>query len=628
MSPQQSIAAAGYLRKSTKGKNASGKERQEKSLDQQRREITELAKGRYRIVRWYVDEGVSGWKRNGKRPQFDQMLTDAKERRDFQVVLCDDLDRFSRAEVMEVFSDLSTLSTAGIKAIHCVNQGEYGLGENDIGRIIKMVVDVHGGNEFSRKLSRRITLAHRNRAKEGKRSAVPPYGMANDGDGGLRHGDPAHIKVVRRIFDQFVDRKQSLNSIASRLNAEGVPAPRGGKWFVMSVKCLLQRNAYRGDFAFGRRQGGRFFTVGKDGEVVESKERTELPWKSGTPTFHLDGIYKPLVPPATWDAAQNRLASFSLKGSRRPRTDGYPLSGVLICGHCGKPMYGCRPRPDRKDRVYRCSTPAKTGAGTCGAYWISEDAILPYVLRALGEEISDVRKMLTAPPAEIRSPHRERVDQREQVKRERDSLAATISKAEDNLLRSNDARTRQSLDRKISEMRDELDRRDTALAEEVGGNGYSKDDVAALTAWWDEFNKNAVSVPVPTGKVDVVSNFHRDPFADNEVDYEYDGEGNLIGAYSDRTSLLMDARIVNEALHALGAEVRLRWATRKVTLSTGEVQNRYTLAGGRFRLGQRNVTLCKAPFAADCSCTVAWGRRGSHTGRGSSRRPASGWPGK
>ena len=33
-----------------------------------------------------------------------------------------------------------------------MNQGEYGLGENDIGRIIKMVVDIHGGNEFSRKL--------------------------------------------------------------------------------------------------------------------------------------------------------------------------------------------------------------------------------------------------------------------------------------------------------------------------------------------------------------------------------------------------------------------------------------------------------------------------------------------
>jgi DNA invertase Pin-like site-specific DNA recombinase len=177
---KQLIPAVAYLRKSMKGTRPDGRERQEKSISQQRTEITNLAKGRYNIVRWLADEGVSGWKRNGKRPQFEQLLQEAKGRGDFTAILCDDLDRFSRAEVMEVFADLSALAAAGVKTIHCVNQGEYGLGENDIGRIIKMVVDVHGGNEFSRKLSRRVTLAHRNRAREGKRSGVAPYGMTND----------------------------------------------------------------------------------------------------------------------------------------------------------------------------------------------------------------------------------------------------------------------------------------------------------------------------------------------------------------------------------------------------------------------------------------------------------------
>ena len=100
------VPAVAYLRKSTKGTRPDGSERQEKSISQQRTEIINLAKGRYEIVRWLADEGVSGWKRNGKRPQFDQLLRDARERGDFTAILCDDLDRFSRAEVMEVVADL------------------------------------------------------------------------------------------------------------------------------------------------------------------------------------------------------------------------------------------------------------------------------------------------------------------------------------------------------------------------------------------------------------------------------------------------------------------------------------------------------------------------------------------
>lgn len=187
------IPAVVYLRKSTKGvvKGADGTERvrQEKSITQQKTEIEKLLAGKYRKVNEYSDEGVSGWKRGGKRPGFDKMLRDIEANRNVDAIICDDLDRFSRAEVMDVFADLSRLSAAGVKTIHCVNQGKYGLGENDIGRIIKMVVDIHGGNDFSRKLSRRVTLAHRNRAAEGKRAGNAPYGFENDGKGGLKHGD-------------------------------------------------------------------------------------------------------------------------------------------------------------------------------------------------------------------------------------------------------------------------------------------------------------------------------------------------------------------------------------------------------------------------------------------------------
>src|SRR5262249_49384289 len=157
---------------------------------------------------------------------------------------------------------------------------------------------------------RRVALAHRNRAREGKRAGNAPYGMANDGLGGLKHGKAAHIKIVRRIFERFARSNHSLNQIASDLNADGIPAPRGGKWFVDSVKGLLVRPAYRGDFVYGQRQQGRFYTTTKNQEVVEATKREAPRWKIGAPAFRKEGAYKPLVSPATFDAAQKRLASF------------------------------------------------------------------------------------------------------------------------------------------------------------------------------------------------------------------------------------------------------------------------------------------------------------------------------
>ena len=97
---QELVPAVGYLRKSTAGEAATGRERQEKSIPQQKREIEQLAKTHgYKLIRWYADPGKSGWKRGTARPDFTKMLADANEKGDFLAIICDDVDRFSRAEM-------------------------------------------------------------------------------------------------------------------------------------------------------------------------------------------------------------------------------------------------------------------------------------------------------------------------------------------------------------------------------------------------------------------------------------------------------------------------------------------------------------------------------------------------
>ena len=79
---------------------------------------------------------------------------------------------------------------------------------------------------------------------------------------------------MRRIFDEFALQCQSMNSIASGLNRDGIRAPRGGKWHVATVKELLRQRAYRGDFTYNRRKSGQFYICDEKGAVVEANQST------------------------------------------------------------------------------------------------------------------------------------------------------------------------------------------------------------------------------------------------------------------------------------------------------------------------------------------------------------------
>ncbi len=569
------MPAAGYLRKSTAGEGKEGKERQEKSIPTQKAEIEKLAKAEgYKIVRWYADPGISGWKRGVKRPDFTRMIAEAQQLRDIQAIVCDDIDRFSRADMDEVQADVFALKQAGVQYIITAAQGVYDLGSHgtDFGKVVKFMADVWGSNQFSRKLSRRIARARRDAAREGKRSGgSAPYGLANDGKGGLKFGKRSEVKIVRRIFDEFVKQLSSMNAIASRLNADKIPAPRGGVWHVATVRDLLMQPAYAGEFTYNRKQSGQFHILNESGEVVEATPETRKNhWKlNDAAVISKPKAHKPLVDRTVFNAAQKRLASFSLKGNRRPRENGYPLAGILICDHCGKPMYGCHQK-GRNYRVYRCSTPGKSGMGTCGAYEIREERILPFVLQLLGEELENFDPLMVNPPDELLPSNRD--EKRAELQEERDALAKRIEQAEENLLYATDPRTRKNFDVRVCRLRAELDQLDAQLNTPTTRRGFTDDEIEGLNTFWNRFHEDALSMPIPDGRADPWWICFQRPMHDSDAWERH---------------IAVRPRQVNEILHMLGAEVRLRWNTQHVTLANGKTQNRYTLCRGRFRLSQK-----------------------------------------
>jgi site-specific DNA recombinase len=566
------LPAVAYVRKSSKGKRTDGHEKQEHSLPVQREEAIKLAREKgCTIIRWYEDEGISGWKRDAARPGFARLLADAREKHDFQAIIVDDMDRFSRADAMDVISDVRDLNKAGVAALHSVKDGDFAIGDaTDPGMLHHLVAAAMANHEYSRKLSRRVTRARRNAAREGKRTGGPaPYGLKGDGQGGLVHGNAAHAAVVRWLFEQYGGSPpRTLTWLAGDLNRRQVPAPNGGRWFTKTIAGMLRQPAYRGDFAFNRNPEGQFFGIDGAGEVVE-RVRIDGQGK----LFKVEGKYEPLVAPALFDRVQERLAEQAQKprpGDRRQPK--YALSGILRCGHCGSPMTG-EPQHNRVSSatVYRCSGNQNKGVGHCNSGQMREDRILPFLLKLLGQEIKNVCELESRPPESLRAPHRERQELRKQKEAEREELATAIDRAEDNLLKAKDDRTFKSLEEKVKAMRDRLDQLGAELSVREPNAGFTDADLAALNTWWKDFLARAVDVPY------------------KPKSWEDDWPG--LETPTDLT-IPADPLLVNHALRQLGAEVKLWWKRQEVPTRAGDrTMTRHVMTRGRFRLGQREGAL-------------------------------------
>ena len=567
--PELDFAVA-YLRKSSPDdKNSKGekKRQSEKSIAQQKKETIQLAKGRYKILDdgWYSDENTPGWKRGAKRPGFQAIMDRARTKGDFQAILVDNIDRFSRASFDDVQEDARALKKAGVRYIVSAAQGTFDLGKkNDIGEILKFAVAVWASHEYSRQLSRRVCLAQRNRAIEGKRiGSHAPYGMKSDGNGGLKPGKPSEVKVVQFVFDEFVKGK-SYGHIVRELNRQGVKTANGTRWYRTQISKMLRRAAYVGDFVWNADSSrGQFFVIDETGDVVEKTPDVE------TAPIIKKNAWEGIVSRDTWNRAQKRLDAFETSPVR-PRGE-HPLSGVLICEACGKEMH--RATPKGRKAVYRCSSNMRHGAGTCGTWEIQEQKILPVVIQILSEEMDNLQKgLLTPKPPTVLRDEKERQKTNEARKA---ALEKQIKQAGRNAALATDPGLIDSIQEQVTQWREQL----AALADMQ--TPEEDDALKSLLDSWHTFCQNAFRVPT-----------------DKKTQKRVMGKGSGLAAYIEAfgsdPSIQMDGPMINAALRALGCEVRLLWETVPFVKANGEPyirdgkqRMRNQLVRGRFRLGQR-----------------------------------------
>jgi site-specific DNA recombinase len=205
-----------------------------------------------------------------------------------------------------------------------------------------------------------------------------------------REIDPAQAEGVRRIFT-LIAEGNGLQKTAKRLNAEGLPGPRG-PWSASTIRSLVFNELFRGLQIYGR---SRWEDRG------EKKVKVAVPanqWvRKALPELRI-------VSEDLWTAAHDRLsrtreAYLRMNNGRvwgRPesgRATPDLLTGQSVCGVCGGSLF-VRKRPNKKypDRpayqYYACSIHHLRGVTACAnAMTMPRAAADAAVLNALKKDI-------------------------------------------------------------------------------------------------------------------------------------------------------------------------------------------------------------------------------------------------
>ncbi len=414
------VRAVAYLRRSTN--------RQERSLEDQRREIETYAKQNgYDILRWYTDSGISG-DATERRLEFLKMHKAATNGRDFDAILCWDYSRFGRFDSIEAGRWIFPLRQAGVKLVTVAE----GVVDWDCfsGRIMN-ALHAEGKHSFLTDLSRNVSRSLSGIAKEGFLCGqAAPYGfdrMLIDERGEQRQrirtgekfskprswrttlvasDDPVKVSTLRWLFQTYAETDTGLRSLADQLNAKGQRGPTDGPWYSATIKAILENQNYTGTFTWAKRREGKYHSVAA-GQVRE-RDRSEVTLSpSGKPNaidnpreawIVVDDAHEAMIDKPLFERVQAKLHArrrsnpgVVYRTHTKYNGDAYLLSGLVFCAHCGCKMHGAKLQAKGHSYPkYVCSTYCRSGKNNqhgCGCHGVHQDQLVDVLIRKLQETV-------------------------------------------------------------------------------------------------------------------------------------------------------------------------------------------------------------------------------------------------
>jgi len=378
-----------------------------------------------RIVEDYKDHGKSASKKKSKRADFDRMMNDVTNGK-HKVILFLNTSRVSRLHPADTIDLHNTFRKANAHLV-CIEDNKV-ISIEEFGDLITLAVKANSDHEYARSVAAN-TLRGSIRSLKTKgttRVAHIPYGMCKlvideageervyprtnnfkvpkSWRGYLVPGNTTEQEVVRWLFNTYLEDDISLLHLARLLNHHANPTwrlgPTGKGWDDSQIKVMLRNRHYRSQEFIGTNpQGEHFRTV--DGQAIPTKQATEI-----KPVI-VDTAYPPVVPIDTFDKVQAKLERNKGRKPRCHNTDGYALSGCLVCGHCGYSMMSAG------NGRYRCQSSERD----CKQWGVREDEILPFLVQRIDKELL---KRLQDKPEVLPLPQQEQT--RQQLKTIEDKM--------------------------------------------------------------------------------------------------------------------------------------------------------------------------------------------------------------
>jgi DNA invertase Pin-like site-specific DNA recombinase len=433
--PPTALKAVAYYRMSTA--------KQDQSIPEQRRAVHALAaKEGYEIIREYDGDAAISGDATEKRKDFQRMSRDAKEKRDFQIVLCWDVDRFGRFDSLDAGYWIKPFRDAGVR-LETVSQGRVDW-ESFAGRLC-YTVQQGAKNEFLRDLSRNALRGLRAAAQRGQwlgGNAPYAYKVIVAEDNGLHAlkklvpGDASQIRVVQWLFHTYAEKDVSLGYLADELERRGALSPRGKAfWSRMSVRHILTNRVYVGDAVWNRSHNGSYHAL-VGGEIQPRNKRVDREERTPPEDWIIvEGMHEALVDRETFERVQERLRSNRNHTTPAAHGGDWLLSGLLVCSLCGHRMTGStqvfKNHPEWTQRRYRCNTYMTYGKQACHCHALDEPSLVRCVLGKIKDVLlhpDTLAKLRAELQRQAEAPWRQNPAAAQQLRAQIAELGAKIDK--------------------------------------------------------------------------------------------------------------------------------------------------------------------------------------------------------
>lgn len=227
---------AAYIRVSTT-------DQLEYSPDAQKKAILKYAKDNDIILsneNIFIDEGISG-RVAEKRPAFMEMIKRSKSKDcPWSVILVHKFDRFARSREDSIVYKSLLKKEHGIRVASISEQ----IDSNDKTSVILEAFLEAMAEYYSLNLSEEVRKGMSEKATRGEWNGKAPYGYRLVGKKLEIYEDEA--KIVREVFDMYLNQNIPLRAITTMLNNMGLRTRQGKTFETRSIRYMLRNISYIG----------------------------------------------------------------------------------------------------------------------------------------------------------------------------------------------------------------------------------------------------------------------------------------------------------------------------------------------------------------------------------------------